>query len=233
MTDPVMTTAPLETGALETASLPPMTCEEFVASLEGHLPFSISDESLSQLSDFADLVAERNEVMNLVGPLTVPHYWSRHALDSAQVLAYAPTARTFADLGAGAGFPGVVLAILLKSTTGGHVHLVDSLTKRCKFLDEVVEKFDLPATVHNARAESLNLKVDVVTARAVAPMAKLLGFAEPYFKAGAKGVFLKGEQAQHELIEASKTWRFDHELLPSYSDPRGRVVRLGRVRRGR
>src|SRR5690606_23717223 len=94
-----------------------------------------------------------NRVMNLVGPATLDIFWSRHAWDSAQLLDLAPEARTWADLGAGAGLPGVVLAILLKGRPGAHVHLIDSMTKRCRFLSEVVGALDLPATVHNARAE--------------------------------------------------------------------------------
>lgn len=188
---------------------------------------------LNDLERFRMMVAERNEVMNLVGPATVPHFWSRHALDSAQLLALAPDARVWADLGAGAGFPGVVLAVLLKGEAGARVHLVDSLAKRCRFLDEVVAALDLPATVHCARAESLNLKADVVTARAMAPMQKLLGFALPYFRNGAQGLFLKGENVAAELNDAQKSWSFEAELLSSLSDPRGRVVRIRRVSRAK
>ena len=128
--------------------------------------FGVSEARMEELEHFRTLVAERNEVMNLVGPKTLPEFWSRHALDSAQLLKVAPDALTWADLGAGAGFPGVVLAILLKDTAGAHVHLIDSLAKRCRFLTEVMDALQLPATVHNARAEALGLKVEVVTARA-------------------------------------------------------------------
>jgi len=179
------------------------------------------------------MVVETNAVMNLVGPATLPAFWSRHVLDSAQLLKLAPDALTWADLGAGAGFPGVVLAILLKGRPGGHVHLVDSLTKRCRFLERVVEDLELPATVHNSRAEDLRLKVDIVTARACAPMDRLLGFARPYLSQGSTGLFLKGENAEQELNEARKSWSFDAELLPSLSDQRGRVVRIRRLSRAK
>jgi 16S rRNA (guanine527-N7)-methyltransferase len=105
----------------------------------------------------------------------------------------APDARTWADLGAGAGLPGVVLAILLKDTPGAKIHLVESMAKRCKFLRAVVDDLGLPVEIHNARAEELDLKVDVVTARACAPMVRLLGYAQPYLKRGATGWFLKGQ----------------------------------------
>ena len=192
-----------------------------------------SEAQLLDLERFRALVEKTNEVMNLVGPATLPHYWSRHALDSAQLLTLESGARTWADLGAGAGFPGVVLAILLKGTVGAHVHLIDSLTKRCKFLEQVVAALALPATVHNARAESLRLKVDVVTARACAPMTRLLGFALPYYQQGSTGLFLKGENVEQELNEARKSWSFQAELLPSSSDVRGRVVRIRRLSRAK
>jgi 16S rRNA (guanine527-N7)-methyltransferase len=195
--------------------------------------FGASPAQMADLERFRALVAERNEVMNLVGPATLPDFWNRHATDSAQLLKLAPDAKTWADLGAGAGFPGVVLAVMLKGVPGAHVELVDSLTKRCKFLDEVVSELDLPATVHCARAETLSLKVDVVTARACAPMTRLLGFAEPYFKKGALALFLKGESVAAELQDAAKSWNFEPELLPSLSDSRGRVVRIRRLSRAR
>jgi 16S rRNA (guanine527-N7)-methyltransferase len=206
-----------------------MTAEDFARAVGPRA----TPERLADLERFRAMVAERNEVMNLVGPTTLPHFWSRHALDSAQLLALEPDARVWADLGAGAGFPGVVLAILLKGEAGARVHLVDSLAKRCRFLDEVVAALDLPATVHCARAESLQIKADVVTARAMAPMTKLLGFALPYLRLGAAGLFLKGETVAAELNDARKSWSFESELLTSLSDPRGRVVRIRRLSRAK
>ncbi|PZR32088.1 16S rRNA (guanine(527)-N(7))-methyltransferase RsmG [Caulobacter segnis] len=194
----------------------------------------VSDGQLADLTRFQELLAEWNEVMNLVGPLTIATYWTRHALDSSQLLDLAPSeASTWADLGAGAGLPGVVLAILLKGRAGAKVHLVESMAKRCRFLEVVAKDLDLPVQIHNARAEDLKLKVDIVTARACAPMTKLLGFAEPYLRGGATGLFLKGQDVAAELSEAAKAWTFQSELRPSQSDPRGRIVQvkgLSRVR---
>jgi 16S rRNA (guanine527-N7)-methyltransferase len=177
-------------------------------------------------------LAEWNARMNLVGPSTLPQFWSRHAWDSAQLLPLEPEALTWADLGAGAGFPGLVLAILLRDRPGAHVHLVESLGKRCRFLQAVVEELALPATVHNARAESLSLAVDVVTARAVAPLTRLLEYAEPYFNRGARGVFLKSADVAEEIADARKTWGFDAAILTSRSDSRGRILRIERLVRG-
>ena len=183
-----------------------------------------SPRAMADLERFRTLLEEWNGRMNLVGPSALAAFWPRHAYDSAQLLRIAPEARTWADLGAGAGFPGLVLAILLKEEAGARVHLVESLTKRCKFLEAVVEELSLPATIHNARAEALALKVEIVTARACAPVTKLLGFAEPYLKRGARGLFLKGQDVASELTEATKYWRFEVQLLPSLSHAEGRIL---------
>lgn len=188
-------------------------------------------DQISDLETFIERLAEANAVMNLIGPDTLPDVWNRHVWDSAQLLDLAPSALTWADLGAGAGFPGVVLAILLKGRPAAHVWLIDSLGKRCRFLQTVVEELTLPATVVNGRAEEQTLRVDVVTARAVAPMEKLLGYAQPYLQRGAQGLFLKGEKAEAELIEARKVWHFDSSLSVSRSDPRGRIVSVRSLRR--
>lgn len=185
------------------------------------------DAVMADLDHYRRLLDEGNAVMNLVGPATLPHFWSRHAWDSAQLLALAPEARTWADLGAGAGLPGVVLAIFLKHVEGGRVWLIDSQTKRCRFLQQVVDALSLPAEVIDARAEDLHLTVDVVTARACAPLSRLLTYAAPYLKRGAEGLFLKGEQVEAEIADARQTWpHLNPDLLPSASDPRGRIVHL-------
>lgn len=196
----------------------------------------LSEANRRQLADlerYRALLAEWNENMNLVGPATLDVFWSRHAWDSAQLLKVAPDALIWADLGAGAGLPGVVLAILGKERPGFHVHLVESMAKRCRFLTEVVKALDLPATVHNDRAENLSLNVDIVTARACAPLTRLLGYAKPYLDRGALALFLKGQDVESELEEATRNWKFEADILPSLSDPRGRIVRVRRLGRGR
>jgi 16S rRNA (guanine527-N7)-methyltransferase len=188
---------------------------------------------LADLERFRVLLAEWNGKMNLVGPATLDVFWNRHAWDSAQLLRLAPEALSWADLGAGAGLPGLVLAILGKRRSGFHIHLVESMTKRCRFLEEIVRELQLPATVHNSRAENLQLDVDIVTARACAPLARLLGYARPYLKSGALGLFLKGQDVASELEEASRCWDFEADTIPSLSDPRGRIVRVRRLGRAR
>jgi 16S rRNA (guanine527-N7)-methyltransferase len=192
-----------------------------------------SPEQLADLESFRTLLADWNARMNLVGPATLPDFWNRHAWDSAQLLHIAPEARTWADLGAGAGFPGLVLAILGKGRPGFHVHLVESMAKRCRFLSQVVRELDLPAAVHNDRAENLRLAVDIVTARACAPLRRLLGYARPYFRAGATGLFPKGQDVASELEEATRYWDFEADVIPSKSDARGGIVRVRRLGRAR
>ena len=186
---------------------------------------------MADLDTLIERLTAANAVMNLVGPDTIPDVWNRHIFDSAQLLDLAPEAATWADLGAGAGFPGLVLAILLKDRSDSHVWLIDSLGKRCRFLQEVVDALSLRATVVNGRAEEQRIKADVVTARALAPMDRLLGYAQPYLQRGAQGLFLKGEKAEAELIEARKVWQFDSDLSVSRSDPRGRIVSVRSLRR--
>jgi 16S rRNA (guanine527-N7)-methyltransferase len=192
-----------------------------------------SSEQIADLEAFRLRLVEANAVMNLVGPDSLPDFWNRHVWDSAQLLDLAPEAKTWADLGAGAGFPGLVLSIMLKGRDGAHVWLIDSLAKRCRFLREVVDALSLPATVIVGRAEAQSVTCDIVTARAVASMEKLLGYAQPYFQRGAQGLFLKGERAESELIEARKSWHFEAELAPSQSDVRGRIVTIRSLRRAR
>jgi 16S rRNA (guanine527-N7)-methyltransferase len=198
------------------------------ASLAGAAPAQVAD-----LERYRALLVEWNQKMNLVGPSTLDQFWSRHAWDSAQILPLAPEALVWADLGAGAGLPGIVLAILGKDRPGFHVHLVESMAKRCRFLTEVVNELALPATVHNARAEDLDMTVDIVTARACAPLWRLLGYGRPYLKRGATALFLKGQDVAAEVEEAARYWDFDAEVRPSLSDARGAIVCVRRLGRGR
>jgi 16S rRNA (guanine527-N7)-methyltransferase len=207
---------------------PPQTAEAFRAAV------GASDAQMADMQAYLALLSQWNETMNLVGPSALAQFWPRHAFDSAQLLRLAPEAKVWADLGAGAGFPGLVLAILLKGRPGAKVHLVESMAKRCRFLSEVVQKLGLPAEIHHARAEDLGIRVDIVTARACAPLPRLLGYAEPYLRKGATGLFLKGQDVVSELTEATKYWKFEAELSASSSAPDGHILQvkgLSRVRK--
>ena len=188
---------------------------------------------MAELERYRVLLEEWNGRINLVGPSAMASFWLRHAFDSAQLLQIEPQALVWADLGTGAGLPGIVLAILLKDRPGAHVHLVESLAKRCRFLEAVVGELGLPASVHRTRAEELKLTgIEVVAARACAPLAQLLEYAQPVLRGGARGLFLKGRDVEAELAEARRIWRFDVELIPSLSDPSGRIARVRKLRRG-
>lgn len=202
-----------------------MTPAEFQALMR------VTPAQMFDLETLIERLTVANAVMNLVGADSLPDVWNRHIFDSAQLLDRVPEAATWADLGAGAGFPGLVLAILLKDRPDSHVWLIDSLGKRCRFLQEVVEALSLRATVVYGRAEEQRIKVGVVTARALAPMERLLGYAQPYLQRGAQGLFLKGEKAEAELIDARLVWQFDSDLSVSRSDPRGRIVSVRSLRR--
>ncbi len=173
------------------------------------------------------MLREANTSMNLVGPATLGDFRRRHVIDSLQLLWFSSgEARVWVDLGSGAGLPGLVLAIAMKGRAGARVHLVESLAKKCRFLETVAQALSLPAEVHNARAESLRIKADIVTARACAPLPRLLGYARTFIELGARGLFLKGERAENEIAEARRTWRFDVDIRHSLSDPSGRLLSI-------
>ena len=188
---------------------------------------------LADLEQLRAMLADWNARLNLVGDASLGEFWPRHAFDSAQLRQIAPAARTWVDIGAGAGFPGLVLAILLKGEAGAKVQLVESVAKKCRFLEAVVETLALPAEVHKARAESLSLVADVVTARAVAPLGRLLDFAKPYLSRGAVGLFPKGRNVEAEIAEARQVWRFTCNAIPSLSDPDARILKIEGLARAR
>jgi 16S rRNA (guanine527-N7)-methyltransferase len=188
---------------------------------------------MADLEQLRAMLADWNDRINLVSAGSLAEFWPRHAFDSAQLLQIAPAARAWVDIGSGAGFPGLVLAVLLKGEAGAKVHLVESVAKKGRFLEAAVEALNLPAQVHNSRAESLSLKADVVTARAVAPLGRLLGFAKPYLAKGAVGLFHKGRGAEAEIADARAAWRFTCHVISSLSDPDGRILKVEGLSRAR
>jgi 16S rRNA (guanine527-N7)-methyltransferase len=205
----------------------PLTRDEFASHIE------ISPENLQRLSTYADLLAKWQARINLVGPSTIPDLWRRHMLDSAQLAAYLPTGPVL-DLGSGAGFPGLVLGILRSRESGDAVHLVESDGRKCAFLREVIRVTEANAVVHNVRIESLPLfSVAAITARALAPLSKLLEMAEKFLSGDVHCYFLKGRGGEDELTEAGKNWIMTAERMPSLADPSGLIVHLREVYRGR
>ncbi len=175
-----------------------------------------------------ELLLEWQQTRNLIANSTIPQIWTRHVADSLQLLSLKSDAKIWVDLGSGGGFPGLVLACALADKPGTKMHLVESTRKKCEFLQAVIDKIGLPAEVHCKRIEdfipAFPATPDVVTARALAPMPKLLELAYPLLKRGAKGLFLKGQDVGAELTEASKYWTIQHRLVPSRTDAHGRIV---------
>jgi 16S rRNA (guanine527-N7)-methyltransferase len=182
------------------------------------------------LDHYKTMLSEANVEQNLVGRSTLDDFHRRHVVDSAQLLCFAPQARVWADLGSGAGLPGLVLAILLRGQPGAKVHVIESVAKKCRFLDRIVAALDLPVEVRHGRAEAQAISAEIVTARACAPMSRLLEFALPYTARGARGLFLKGANVETEIAEARRAWRFRARTWKSLSDERGRVVELDTLR---
>ena len=191
---------------------------------------TVSRETWERLEHFVDLLLRWQRSTNLVAASTMPQAWTRHVADSLQLMTLAPDARRWIDLGSGAGFPGLVIACALAGKSGAQVHLVESVQKKAAFLRAVVSDLSLPAIVHARRIEDFvsatTERFDVVTARALAPLEKLIGYAIPLLTTGAIGLFPKGQDVEAELTQASKSWRIEADLLPSRTDPRSRIVRV-------
>jgi 16S rRNA (guanine527-N7)-methyltransferase len=170
-----------------------------------------------------------------VAASTLPKLWTRHISDSLQLLTLAPSAKIWVDLGSGGGFPGVVLACVLAEMPDATVHLVERNAKKAAFLREALRVTRSPGTVHLADiadiVDRITGPVDCVTARAVAPLHQLIGFAESLVRRGAKALFLKGQDVEAELTEATKYWNIKPHLHSSRSGGHGWIVELDRVER--
>ena len=192
-------------------------------------------ETVERLDRYVALLLEWQAKTNLVAPSTLPHLWTRHIADSLQLLDLAPSAKVWLDLGSGGGFPGVVLACALAETPGAKVHLVERNAKKAAFLREAVRVTSAAATVHLAEigdsVERIGSHVDCVTARALAPLHQLIGFAEPYVSDGAKALFLKGQDVEAELTEATKYWIIQPRLHSSRTGGHGWIVELDGIER--
>ncbi len=203
--------------------------------------FDVSRETVERLELYEQLLIKWQKVQNLVAPNTLGQIWHRHFADSAQLLPYLFTdnerekvpgdSKTIVDLGSGAGFPGLVLAILLMDRPGFQVHLVEANARKCAFLKDVTRQTGVHVEIHNCRIEVFAIEstipiIDVVTARALKPLDQLVSLGQFAFETGATGLFLKGKTATDEIEAAKKGWSFKTECFESQTDPLGRIVRI-------
>jgi 16S rRNA (guanine527-N7)-methyltransferase len=195
--------------------------------------FAVSRESLDKLKAYAALLATWQVRINLIGKSTAEEIWTRHIADALQLIRFMPeTIHSIADLGSGAGIPGLILAIARPI----EAHLFESNLKKAAFLREAQRITGACAIVHVERIEECDaaqLRVGAVTARALAPLPKLLELAEPFLEQGAIGYFHKGQDVEAELTEATKSWRITVEKHPSMTDSRGTILVVKEARRVR
>jgi 16S rRNA (guanine527-N7)-methyltransferase len=188
----------------------------------------VSHETAERLDRFVDLLLTWQDSTQLIASSSTPLLWTRHVADSVQLLGLAPEAVTWVDLGSGGGFPGMVVACALAARPGARVHLVESNRKKAAFLREAARVTGAPAIVHAIRAEdfveTFQGRADVVTARALAPLRRLLDVSYGLLKTGALGLFPKGQDIEAELTEATRYWNIQSELVPSCTHPHARIL---------
>lgn len=193
--------------------------------------FGVSRETADRLAVYEGLLRTWQRTINLVSPATLEDAWHRHFADSAQLLHFSPSdAKNWLDLGSGAGFPGLVLAILLaERAPEAHMTLVESDSRKAAFLREVARKTGVAVEIRVERSENTATQAksqirDAITARALAPLPKLLGLALPFFSPQTVALFPKGREVEVEIDEAKRRFDFDSQLVPSLTDAEGRIV---------
>jgi 16S rRNA (guanine527-N7)-methyltransferase len=194
----------------------------------------ISDLATERLQIFVGLLAKWNAAINLVSPASLADVWTRHVADSAQVLDYAPIRRArWLDIGSGAGFPGVVIALLAADTPNPvEMTLVESDQRKAAFLSTVSRETGVPMIIHAARIEAVAPQnANIVSARALAPLVKLCAFAERHLAQDGAALFLKGSQYDAEISAARSRWSFALDVRKSSTDPTGAVLIMKELRR--
>lgn len=193
--------------------------------------FDVPRETMAMFDRYAELLVEWQGRMNLVGPSTLPSLWERHFADSAQLLRIAGPGKSWLDIGAGAGFPGLVIALLDPTAK---LTLVESITKKCNFLNAVVEATGMSdrVTIENRRVETMpRQKFDIITARALAALDRLFDWGLPHAGSGTRWLLPKGARVVDELAAAEQLFFFEHHLIPSQTDEQARIIVATGVRR--
>lgn len=198
--------------------------------------FGVSHETVAKFETYAALLKRWQKTINLVAPSTIDDVWHRHFADSAQLNQYMPASRGhWLDVGSGAGFPGLVLAIMASEHGGTRHTFIESDTRKCAFLREAARATGVAVEIVTARIELPETtarvgEVNCVTARALAPMPRLASWVAPYFSGETTALFLKGREVASELEEAHRYWDFEYQLLPSLTDDAARIVKLSGLR---
>jgi 16S rRNA (guanine527-N7)-methyltransferase len=192
----------------------------------------LPEETLRRLVIYANILDKWQSPINLVGKSSLDDLWVRHFADSLQVSQAVPEARRWLDLGSGAGFPGLVTAIKLAEAPGALVHLVEADQRKCAFLQNVIRETSAPAIVHCGRLEkilpALHEQIDAVSARALAPLDALLGYAEKFIDQGAVGVFSKGKLFEAELTDSLTAGKYLITTIESQTCSGARLVLVRR-----
>jgi 16S rRNA (guanine527-N7)-methyltransferase len=194
----------------------------------------VSRETCDALEWYEQEFRRWSQRINLAAPSTLSELWTRHILDSAQLMPLLGTATHVIDLGSGGGFPGAVLAILLRERPGSIVDLVESNAKKAAFLQASLARLDAPARVHRLRIEDAAIEgPEIVTARALAPLPLLLELSHRWLGSGAGGLFHKGRDYRQEVARSRDEWAFDLIEHPSRVDDEGRILEISKLRRRR
>ena len=190
----------------------------------------VSRETGDRLAAYVDLLARWRKRTNLIAESSFASVWTRHIANSAQLIALAPGARRWIDMGSGAGFPGLVIAVQLADVPGAVVHLIESDQRKCAFLREAARVTGAAATIHPQRVEAVDPAslgpVDAVTARAFAPLPLALKLARTWITRGAVGVFPRGESARDQVAALPEATAYAIELLPSLTDAKAAILRI-------
>ena len=215
-----------------------MTPEQFAET------YDVSRETLTKLMAYQALLGKWQKSVNLVGPNTLAHFWQRHAADSAQIMRYTPSTsntpnapKTWLDLGSGGGLPGLVLAIMLaEKNPAAHMHFIESDRKKAGFLRAVIADTGLTATVHHARIEAMAAakppalaEIDVITARALAPLPDLLGLLVPFCNSSTVALVHKGRNWREELTASEQYWKLNVTAQLSDTDAAARILEISAV----
>ena len=204
-----------------------------VRGIRGEALADVSRETLERLEIYAGLLRKWQRKINLVSPNTLPDLWARHFVDSAQLMRIAPpNPKRWVDLGSGAGFPGLVCAILsVEKQSGTEFVLIESDARKCAFLREVSRQTDTRVTIITTRIETaLPQNADVISARALAPLTRLIPWAHRHLTQDGHGLFLKGAQYKAELEEITGEWHMKMTVVPSATSADAAILDLSEIK---